>query len=372
MRKLLTLPIDWSLLIIPILLTVTGIVTIYTITFSSHQNSLAISQLIFAVIGLVIMVALMFLDYKFLSKHALIFYLLGIVLLLPLIPIFAHRLPFVLKVYGASRWINLGFTQLQPSEVFKVIAAIVGARLMARKVGELRWNRLLIYSIVMAIPIALVIMQPDLGTATIILAIFMTIFFYARPSKKIILVIILIAAILVPVGWLSLKDYQKNRIETFLNPTADPQGQGYNVRQSLIAVGSGGMTGRGFGQGSQTVLNFLPVPHADFIFAGFAEATGLVGASVMLVLYILLILRIIDIAREAKDNFGRLFALAMAIMFCIQASVHIGMNIGLLPVTGVPLPFMSYGGTALVIDFAVIGILQSIYIRNKRTVFTKD
>ncbi|MEX0594761.1 MAG: FtsW/RodA/SpoVE family cell cycle protein, partial [Patescibacteria group bacterium] len=167
----------------------------------------------------------------------------------------------------------------------------------------------------------------------------------------------------------NLQPYQQQRIETFLNPASDPLGEGYNVIQSLIAVGSGGLSGQGFGQGSQTVLNFLPVPHADFIYAGYAEATGFIGSSILLILYVILVFRAITIARDSTDPFGQLLALGIATKFFFQTAVHIGMNVGLLPVTGIPLPFMSYGGTALIVDMALIGILESIAIRHKKIVF---
>ena len=170
--------------------------------------------------------------------------------------------------------------------------------------------------------------------------------------------------------YVNLQGYQKSRIETFLNPASDPLGEGYNVQQSLIAVGSGGLTGRGFGQGSQTVLNFLPVPHADFIYAGYAEATGFIGSSVLLLLYVVLVFRALSIARDSNDPFGQLIAIGIATKFFFQVTIHLGMNVGLLPVTGIPLPFMSYGGTALIIDMALIGVLESIAIRHKKVVFS--
>jgi len=369
MRKFLTLPVDWVVLFIPILLTVTGIVTIYTITFAQHGTSLAFGQLIFGLIGLAAMTVVMFSDYRFFGSIALPLFAIGLLALIPLLPPIAPKLPFVMKVYGAHRWLNFGLFQVQPAEVFKLIAAIFGAKYLADKVGQIKIGQIIIFAILSVVPFVLVLAQPDLGTAAVLLTIFITLFLASGPSRRILLGALIVVGLVVPLFWANLKPYQKNRVETFLNPAADPQGEGYNVRQSLIAVGSGGLTGRGFGQGSQTVLNFLPVPHADFIFAGFAEATGFVGSFILIVLYVVLISRAVTIAQASTDSFGQLLALAIAAKFTFQTIVHIGMNIGLLPVTGIPLPFMSYGGTALIIDLVCIGMLESIYIRHKRMFF---
>lgn len=371
MKRFLQLPIDWVLLGIPVLLTVVGIVTIYTITLNHHQATLAVDQAVFFGLGLVAMLLAMFSDYRWLNHGSRLLYLLGLILLIPLLPFLAPKLPFVLKIFGAYRWLNFGFFQLQPAEVFKLIAAIAGAAFLAPAIGNLNWRKLVGYLLILGLPVGLVLVQPDLGTTSVIFAVFLGIFLAAQPSKKTILGAVLLLAVSIVVLWLSLQPYQRNRVETFLNPNLDPQGEGYNVRQALIAVGSGGLMGRGFGQGSQTVLNFLPVAHADFIFAGYAEATGFVGSAVMVGLYFILLQRIISIARISTDPFGRLLAVGIGAKMFFQTTVHIGMNLGILPVTGIPLPFMSYGGTSLIIDFATIGVLQSIYIRHKKTLFVR-
>ena len=368
-KRFLSAPIDWISLIVPIILTITGVITIYTITFAQEKSGLATSQVIFACIGLVAMVVAMFSDYRHLRSFANILYLLGVVMLILLIPPIAAKIPFTLKIFGAYRWLDLGFFQLQPGEIFKLIAAIFGAKILTQHIGLINWKKTLVYVFFAAIPILLVLVQPDLGTASVILIIFATAFLAARPSGRIVTTILMIFLISLPLIWLTLKPYQRSRVETLLNPSTDPQGQGYNVRQSLIAVGSGGLTGRGFGQGSQTVLNFLPVAHTDFVFSGFAEATGFVGSLVIIFLYLLLIYRAINIASISTDKFGQLLAVAIAAKFLFQVTVHIGMNLGLLPVTGIPLPFMSGGGTSLIIDLLCVGILQSIHIRHARVGF---
>lgn len=327
------------------------------------------NQLLYGVVGLVAMLLLMFSDYRFLGQISTWLLGAGLLVLIPLIPMLAPYLPFVVEVFGAHRWLDFGFFQFQPSEIFKLIVAIFGAKYLAEKIGLLGWRQIVAFLVLAITSFGLVLAQPDLGTAAVLLAIFLGLFLSARPPTRAIVIMVIAAIIALPILWASLKPYQKTRVETFLNPAADPQGQGYNVRQSLIAIGSGGVFGRGFGEGSQTVLNFLPVPHADFIFAGFAEASGFAGSFILVCLYIVLIQRAILIGRDSQDSFGQLLAIAIAAKFTFQSVVHMAMNLGLLPVTGIPLPFMSYGGTALIIDFACIGILGSIYIRNKRAFF---
>ena len=368
-KRFLSAPIDWVLLIIPIILTVSGVITIYTITFAQEKSGLATSQIIFASIGLVAMVVAMFSDYRHFRALANVLYLLGVLMLVLLIPPLAAKIPFTLKIFGAYRWLDLGFFQLQPGEIFKLIAAIFGAKILTQHIGLINWKKTLAFILFSALPILLVLVQPDLGTASVVLVVFAACFLAARPSGRIVTLILALFLIALPLVWANLKPYQQNRVETLLNPSSDPQGQGYNVRQSLIAVGSGGLTGRGFGQGSQTVLNFLPVAHTDFVFAGFAEATGFIGSMVVIFLYVLLIYRAINIAGISTDKFGQLLAIAIAAKFMYQVTVHIGMNLGLLPVTGIPLPFMSGGGTSLIIDLLCIGVLQSIHIRHKKIGF---
>jgi rod shape determining protein RodA len=370
MRRFLNLPIDWVALIVPIIVVVTGIITIFTITYQEHDYRLAIDQSVFALLGLAAMAYFMFSDYRVLNTYGYAIYAVGLLLLIPLLPGVATALPFVPEVFGAHRWLDFGFFQLQPSEIFKAVAAIVGAKMLAGYIGQIKVKTFIVYLLLASAPLLMVLLQPDLGTTVVIFVIFFTIFLAAKPSWRTLIFIFLALIAAAMLVFANLQPYQKNRITTFLNPTSDPLGEGYNVIQSLIAVGSGGLTGRGFGQGSQTVLNFLPVPHADFIYAGYAEATGFVGSSILLFLYVTLIFRALAIARESTDPFGQLLAVGIAAKFFFQTFVHIGMNVGLLPVTGIPLPFMSYGGTALIIDMSLIGILQSIAIRHKRIVFS--
>jgi rod shape determining protein RodA len=370
LRKFLAYPIDWLVLVIPILLTGVGVITIYTVTYNGNGNSLMINQLEFAVLGLIGLALAMFSNYKIWRSLSMILFVVGIFLLLPLLPFWAAKLPFVLKVYGAHRWLNLGFFELQPAEIFKLFAAVFAADFWADRIGKARWQFVVIYLVLAIASFGLILLQPDLGTAVVVLMIFVGVFLASKPPIRLVLAILAVVLISLPIAWTQLKPYQKERISVFINPSDDPEGANYNVNQSLIAVGSGGLFGRGFGQGSQTVLSFLPVAQADFIFAGYAEATGFVGSAILVLLYGVLIYRAIVIAQTSSDDaFGELLAIAIACKFTFQAVVHIAMNLGLLPVTGIPLPFMSYGGTALVIDLICVGILESIYIRNKKGFF---
>lgn len=353
---------DWSIIVIPLLLLLLGIVVIYTVTFPTVQFDLARSQIIYAVLGLLVALFLTVTDYRNWQSFSYLFYGIGLALLVAVIFIGS-------KQFGAARWIDLGFFHLQPSELLKLILIIVLARFLSTWNGAMTVWRLVITLVIAAIPTLLVFRQPDLGTASVLLVITVGMLLFARLPWRWWLTMGLIGAIMLPIGYSQLQDYQKHRITTFLAPESDLAGKGYNVRQATIAIGSGGMFGQGLGQGSQSQLNFLPVAHTDFIFAGLAEATGLVGGLILLGLYIALIARTFRVAELAKDHFGMYLASGIGIMIAFQVFVNIGMNLGVLPVTGIPLPFVSFGGTSLIISMASIGLLESIYARHKKISF---
>jgi len=364
MKLSLKLPktIDWFLYILPIILVATGIVVIYSLTYYNNTIYLTYNQIIYASIGLALMIFFTFFDYRNFKALSIYLYIFGITLL-------AIVLFFGKTSLGATRWIDLGIFQLQPSELFKICIIIFLSKLFCDKVGEVKFKDLAVAIVFVILPTILVFIQPDFGTVTVILASSAILVMSLKLKSKQIIAIIIAIIIALPIGWFSLKDYQKQRIETFLNSKSDPFGSGYNVRQSIIAVGSGGLLGRGLGHGPQSQLNFLPIAHTDFIFAGLAEASGFVGSSTFILLVIFLISRIIRVAQISKDNFGMLLAIGFGAMFAYQNFVNISMNLGLLPVTGIPLPFVSSGGTSLIINFIIIGILQSIYLRHKKITF---
>lgn len=352
--------VDWSLYILPILLSSLGIAVIYSITYSSNSR-LALDQGVFLSLGLAISIALTILDYRTLKGLYFILYIIGLILLILVLFIGS-------KSFGATRWIDLYIFQLQPSEIFKLIILITLSKLYADW-KEIDFKKVFISICLVLLPLFLIIKQPDLGTASVVFVGFLTILFLS-PIKKVYLIISLVIIMAFsPLGWHFLKTYQKNRIIAFINPAADPYGVGYNVTQAKIAVGSGGLLGQGLGRGSQSELNFLPVAHTDFIFAGIAEATGFVGSTLLISLFIIMVIRIFNVAKVAKDNFGMYLAAGIGMIFLFQALVNIGMNLGIMPVTGVPLPFVSSGGSSMLTSFACIGILQSIYRRHKKIVF---
>ncbi len=353
--------LDWSLIIAPLLLVGVGIATIYSTTLGTAQMHLARDQAIFALIGIVAMAAFTIYDYRNLRNASVFLYIISVILLVVV-------LFFGVKVFGATRWINLGFTQFQPSELLKVSLILFISSFLAQGITKW-WKRLVWLILLTAVPVGLVLYQPDLGTAIVIGVIFLSLFFSWPISNKVKIVAAVLILAMIPVGWMSIHDYQRERIYTFISPERDPYGSGYNVIQSKIAVGSGGIWGRGLGNGPQSQLNFLPVAHTDFVFAGWAEATGFAGAVGLIVVMGVLNWRIYHVAAVAKDAYGKYLAIGFGAMITVQAAVNIGMNIGLAPVTGIPLPFVSYGGTALLINFIMLGIMQSIYIRHKKMSF---
>jgi rod shape determining protein RodA len=269
---------------------------------------------------------------------------------------------------GAQRWISLGPLSFQPSEFFKLMFIIMLSNYYSFSREPLSAAGLLrVFFFVVLIPFVLLFKQPDLGTAIVVLLIFISVSLVKGLQRKVIAMIIIISIVSLPflgsIVWTGLKDYQKNRIIAFIEPEVDPSGIGYHINQSKIAIGSGEFLGKGYLNGTQGPFRFLPEKHTDFIFAVFAEEWGFVGSVFLLALYLLLIMRGLDTASKAKDDFGRLLALGITFMFCIYFFVNIGMTLGIMPVVGIPLPFMSYGGTALLSNYISIGVLINIRTR---------
>jgi rod shape determining protein RodA len=268
---------------------------------------------------------------------------------------------------GARRWLNLGIMRVQPSEVMKIAMPLMLAWYFQKHEAMLRLRDYAIATLLLLVPVALIARQPDLGTAILVLAAGFYVIFLAGLSWKILVGLVISAIAAAPVAWNFLHDYQRARILTLLDPEKDPLGKGFHIIQSTIAIGSGGILGKGWGQGTQAQLEFIPERHTDFIFAVMSEEFGLIGNIVLLVLYALLIARGLMIAANAPTVFTRLLAGAITLIFFTYAFVNMGMVSGILPVVGVPLPFISYGGTALVTLSLGIGILMSIH-RNRMLV----
>lgn len=348
--------LDWILVAAVLLLSGISLLVLYS--FSEAGASLAgsvfLKQAIFMVAGIAGMIFFALLDYHYLRSYARHIYFAALIILL--IVIF-----FGTTVRGTSGWISIGAFNIQPVEFSKLALLIFIAGFVSKKKNEISETGRLIASLLLSgIMVFLVLKQPDFGSSIVLMAIWIGMIIISSLNKKIFFIILALGIIIGGVGWFNLAAYQKERITNFLNPGTDVRGSGYNVNQALVAVGSGGLAGKGIGHGSQSQLNFLPEKHTDFIFAVITEELGLVGATVILFLYGTIFFRIKSIALQAGDNFGFLVASGSLIMFLAQAGINIGMNIGIVPVTGIPLPFLSYGGSSLVASYIAIGILLNI------------
>lgn len=261
---------------------------------------------------------------------------------------------------GAQRWLDLGLFRFQPSEIMKLAVPMMAAWYLDRKPVPIDVKTLGIVSVMIFFPAVLIARQPDLGTAIMVVVAGLSAVFLAGLRLRILVIILLLIGLSAPLLWHVMHDYQKQRIFTLLNPEQDPLGAGYHIIQSKIAIGSGGAFGKGWLEGSQSHLNFLPEHATDFIFAVSGEEFGLIGSSVLIILFMLITLRALHIARQAQTSFTRLLAASLAMTFFLSVFVNVGMVMGILPVVGIPLPLISYGGTAMVTFLAGFGILMSI------------
>lgn len=317
----------------------------------------------FALMNVVIIFVMLNFDYKILGKFATPLYVINMVMLLAVMFIGQSAL-------GAQRWIQLGPISLQPSEFSKLIMIISLADMLDKKKGRLySFKDLIPIFIYVALPFLLVLKQPDLGTSLVFLAILFGMIFVAGIRTKHLMIIFAAGAAFMPIFWHFLKDYQKKRLTVFIDPNVDPLGSGYHIIQSKIAIGSGMLFGKGLFGGTQSQLNFLPENHTDFIFAVIGEELGFVGAVLILMLYFILLYRGIKIAGLARDNFGTLLATGITSMLAFHLLVNVGMTAGIMPVTGIPLPLMSYGVSALTTNMVSIGILLNIYMRRQKIMF---
>jgi len=266
---------------------------------------------------------------------------------------------------GAQRWLDLGFIRFQPSELVKLAVPMMIAWYLADKALPPTWRRLGLAAALTVVPVLLIAKQPDLGTSLLVASAGIFVLFLAGISWRLIMGLMALGAAAAPIAWFLMRDYQKQRVLTFLDPEKDPLGAGYHIIQSKIAIGSGGIWGKGWLNGTQSQLDFLPERHTDFIFAVLSEEFGLVGVVSLLALYLFVILRGLYIATRAQDTYGRLLAGALTLVFFVYLFVNAGMVSGLLPVVGVPLPLVSFGGTSLVTLMAGFGILMSIHTHRK-------
>ena len=343
--------IDGPLLLIVGALMATGLATIYSATYDA--NSRTLSQLLNMFIGVCVMWGVAQLPPQKLMRYAVPLYVFGIFML---VLVFF----FGIRINGATRWLSLGFTRIQPSEILKIAMPLMLAWYFNKYEASLKFRHFVVAGLLLIVPFALIAKQPDLGTAILVGAAGFYVIFFAGLPWKVIFGMVAAGAGAAPFVWTLLHDYQRKRLLTLIDPTTDPLGAGYHIIQSTIAIGSGGSFGKGWLGGTQTHLEFIPERHTDFIFAVFSEEHGLLGNSILVALYLLLIVRGMMIAANASTLFSRVMAGSITLSFFTYAFVNMGMVSGILPVVGVPLPFMSYGGTALVTLFLALGILMSI------------
>jgi len=351
---------DWMLLAFVLCVCIMGILNIYSTGFSAaeDQTPFYLKQIQWVVVGLIFMMFIFFVDYRVIIQYAYIIY--GFLIALLVLVFFIGS-----SSHGAQRWIGGGFFAVQPSELMKVVIIIALARYFDNhKSNEpYKLRELLIPMLIVGVPFVLILKQPDLGTALILIIIFASIVFFMGVDKKSLILVIVSGVILLPIAWSFLKDYQRERLITFLNPERDPLSSGYHIIQSKIAIGSGEILGKGFLSGSQTQLKFLPEQQTDFVFSVFAEEWGFIGSIILIVIFTIIIFWGLKIALQARDLLGTIIAFGVTVLISWEVFINIGMVLGILPVVGIPLPFFSYGGSAMLSLMAAMGLLINVSAR---------
>ena len=350
---------DWFLLGVVLLISAIGTVQIYSASLTNTKLGLMHDkQLIWIGVGLVAMFVLSAIDYHKLLENVHWAYIVMFVLLLA-VPVVG------VTALGAKRWIRVpGVGLFQPSEWMKLVLVVALAQFVSTlNPRNVTWVDVVKAGAMILIPFALVLKQPDLGTSLTYLPALVVLMFLGGMKPKQIAIIALAGCLIMPLAWHKLKPYQKARLTSFIHPEDDPKGTGYQVQQSLIAVGSGGIWGKGFAKGSQTQGNFLPVTHTDFIFAAFSEEQGFVGAALILLLYFVLLMRLIQNAQTAGDRAGTMLIMGVVAILAFHVMVNVGMVLGMMPVAGIPLPLMSYGGSSVMFTFLALGIVMNVRMR---------
>ncbi len=351
--------LDWILIFVVLFLVSFGLLSIYNSSRLDEELVVFKKQIIFLFIGFFLMFLISFFDWRFLKQetHIILFFYFFCIILL------AGLFFFAPEIRGVKSWYKIGFMSFDPIELTKIVMIILLAKYFSNRHIEMyRVIHILISGLYVFIPSILVFFQPDLGSVLILVSLWIGMLLVSGIKLRHFLILILCGILVFIFGWSSiLKDYQKQRILSFIRPQlSDPLSVGWSQRQAKIAIGSGRIFGQGIKGGSQTKYGFLPEPVTDFSFSVIAESTGLIGVGILLSLFLILIWRILKIAGESRSNFSRLFALGFAILLLSQVFIHIGMNLGILPIIGISLPFISYGGSGLLTMFIGLGILQSI------------
>jgi len=348
---------DWPLLAVALIICALGVLQIYSATHDTRWQDAWWKQIIWIAVAMGLMWIASSIDYHTLLAQIPLMYGLSIGSLIAVLAV--GRL-----VFGSRRWIRVFWFNFQISEFVKLVIILMVARYLSElKSDRVRARDLLKLGGLVGIPVALVMYQPDLGTGLTYLPILAAGILIAGIRWHYLAAIALVGALALPVGWLFLKDYQRTRLVTFVEPSRDPRGAGYQVIQSKIAVGDGGMWGRGVTRGTQTQLRFLPVPHTDFIFSAFAEEHGFVGVVVVLGLYFLLLMQIVQNAQMAPDRSGMYICMGVATLLLFHLLVNVGMVVGRMPVTGIPLPLMSSGGSNMFSVFMMLGLVNNVRLR---------
>lgn len=342
MKSLLT-RLDWQLFIPAVVLLSLGLMMIRSVAPDSFQN-----QLIFALLGLGLYVVFSHFDSRILARLAGYFYLASTLSLM-------LTLVFGAISRGAARWLEIGAFRLQPSELVKPFLIVCFASLLAQKRPD-NFRSVLGSLVLVAVPVVLIFIQPDLGSSLVVLAFWLTMIFISGLSKYWLIRAGVVAALLLPLAWAVLQPYQRQRLFTFADPFRDPLGSGYNIIQSMVAVGSGRLTGRGLGHGTQSHLQFLPERHTDFIFASLSEELGFSGSLFLVAVFVFLLATLLKNIRLQSDPFSRLILTGVFALFFVQFFVNVGMTIGIMPVTGITLPLVSYGGSSLFSSLIGLGI----------------
>ncbi|HEY3131461.1 MAG TPA: rod shape-determining protein RodA [Acidobacteriota bacterium] len=348
---------DWITLLIVVALSGIGIVFIYSATRDSANTFYLWRQVVWLASGLILFVMVLMIDYHTLADYAHFFYGFALLFLLAV-------LVFGKEVHGNKSWFRIAGMSLQPSEFVKIAAILALASFFSRVTREqLSLLETILAAAIAFIPTLLVLLQGDLGSAMTFAPIFAALAVVCGVKKKLILITLLAVLCLAPLGWISLKEYQRQRIRVTFNPELDPRGIGYQAQQSRIAIGSGGLLGKGLFRGTQSQLGFLPARHTDFIFSVLVEETGLMGALVVLGLYFWLLWRIFNYARTARDRLGMLLIVGVASLITFHIFINVGMDIGVMPIAGIPLPFLSFGGSSMMATFIGMGLIMNVQVR---------
>ena len=360
MRRHFLSDFDFAIFFATVLICTISLINLYSATLGGTAPYQKFSsQVLWMIIGLVVMVLIPLVDYRILERFVYPIYAILILLLI-------FVLLFGVVENGSRRWLNFGFMRLQPSELMKIGIVLIFSKFFHEQSqsGGYGLRDLAIPFALLGFPLLLVLVQPDLGTALLIGLVGVSLILFVKVKVKTLLMLIFLGAVSIPFAWgFVLKDYQKDRVLTFLTPERDPRGKGFHALQSRIAIGSGQFLGKGYRKGTQSQLNFLPEQRTDFIFSVFAEEHGFKGSVVMLGLYLWLIFLGLRASRRAKDKFGALMAFGLTAIFFWHSFINIGMVTGILPIVGVTLPLMSYGGSSLLTSFICIGILINISMR---------